>query len=156
MPRDPIFVDVSVPASTHFRKAIAGAPAEVRRLAERKGALAAARTIRLEARRSTAFTDRTGALRKSIRVEQTDRAVSVLAGDPPGIIYAGFVEFGHGGPRPALPHPYLRPAVRSSQERQFRAGRRAMQTALKEYRAKLRREIGNVSRTVNRRRKPRR
>ena len=27
-----------------------------------------------------------------------------------GAYYAGFVEFGHGGPHPAPPHPFVRPA----------------------------------------------
>lgn len=30
--------------------------------------------------------------------------------------YALFVEYGHGGPRPAGPHPFMRPAVESTAE----------------------------------------
>ena len=36
-----------------------------------------------------------------------------------GDYYPAFVEFGHGGPRPAPPHPYVRPAFDARQDEAF-------------------------------------
>ena len=96
-------------------------------------AFAAAREIADRAKASTAFRDRTGNLRRSIRVEPTmarrrvrGRLVTVRDGnaevrvDFPGL----FVEFGHGGPRPAPPHPFLRPAMRAARQAALQAATR--------------------------------
>lgn len=73
-------------------------------------------SIVVNAKASTAFRDRTGKLRKSIKKQKRkskDFAASVELYD--WIVratapHAHLVEFGHGGPRPAPPHPFLQPA----------------------------------------------
>lgn len=69
------------------------------------------------AKETDAFTDRTGALRASIGVRESSgragregRAFELYAKAP----YAGLVERGHGGPAPAPPRPFLRPALRAA------------------------------------------
>jgi hypothetical protein len=62
---------------------------------------------------------RTGNLESTIRVEITGRNQIVVraggkmgSGTPPKFVnYAAWVEYGHGGPRPAGPHPYMMPAI---------------------------------------------
>ena len=52
----------------------------------------------------------TGTLKKSIRAKKSkfeDGGWIVQATAP----HAFLVEYGHGGPKPAPPHPYLRPAL---------------------------------------------
>ena len=72
--------------------------------------------------RDYGFTDRTGYLRRSIRARRIaaryfDRRVrggraAVFAGRPrPRSAQALLVEYGHGGPKPARPHPYLNRAL---------------------------------------------
>ena len=84
--------------------------------------LAIAREIRNTARKSTAFTDRSGRLRKSIRAKayksssRLPVAAYVEAGGE-GARQAHLVEAGHRGPRPAPPHPFLEPAVQAAQQR---------------------------------------
>lgn len=98
---------------------------------------AAADVVRDRAReRNYGFTDRSGALRKSIRTRRipavyfgrryrTGRA-GVFAGRrrqarPDDPFYALFVERGHGGPRPAPPYPYLDRALVETQTEQHYA-----------------------------------
>lgn len=83
------------------------------------------------AKRTSDFTDRTGRLRKSIgiRVRTYSKNASSVGVVGPrkgfdtfvfgiGMVkptrYSHLVEFGHGGPRPAGPHPYLRNAFWAS------------------------------------------
>jgi HK97 gp10 family phage protein len=52
----------------------------------------------------------TGTLRKSIRAKKSkfeDGGAIVIASAP----HAHLVEYGHGGPNPAQPHPFLRKAL---------------------------------------------
>jgi HK97 gp10 family phage protein len=52
----------------------------------------------------------TGNLKKSIRAKKSkfeDGGAIVQASAP----HSHLVEFGHGGPKPAPPHPFLRPAL---------------------------------------------
>lgn len=69
--------------------------------------------IRVDARASTAFKDVTGRLRKSIRSRKSrfEEGGHLVKAGGPGAMQAWLVEHGHGGPAPAPPHPYLRPAL---------------------------------------------
>ena len=46
------------------------------------------------------------------------------------IFYAGFVEFGHGGPAPAPPHPFVRPAFDTKVEEAYRAMKQVLETGI--------------------------
>ena len=93
--------------------------------------LRAAAVIRRRAKtRSFGFTDRTGRLRKSIRSRniaalyegiryRRGRAAAFAGG--PGARQAFLVERGHGGPRPARPHPYMTRALLETQGAQLAA-----------------------------------
>jgi len=58
------------------------------------------------------FQDKTGKLRKSIRAKKSKYADGgwITRAGGKGAMQAFLVEHGHGGPRPAQPHPYLEPA----------------------------------------------
>ena len=43
-----------------------------------------------------------------------------------GDYYPAFVEYGHGGPRPAPPHPYIRPAYDMTQDQAWAAIKQAV------------------------------
>jgi HK97 gp10 family phage protein len=68
--------------------------------------------IEAEAKSSTAFTDITGALRKSIRAVKSkyDEGGWIVKAGGRAAPHAHLVEYGHGGPQPAPPHAFLRPA----------------------------------------------
>lgn len=70
--------------------------------------------LRDEARRRAPV--KTGALRKGIFAARGDaNKPSVLVGVNYKIApHAHLIEFGHGGPRPAPPKPYMRPAIDAS------------------------------------------
>ena len=80
--------------------------------------------------RNFIFTDKTGALRRSIRSRRIPAtyggrryrtgAAAVFAGGP-GARHAHLVEEGHGGPRPAQPHRFLRMALLQTTNQQFSA-----------------------------------
>lgn len=55
----------------------------------------------------------TGALKKSITDTPGEAVYNRFARHLVivGVYYAPFVEYGHGGPAPAPPHPYLRPSA---------------------------------------------
>ena len=48
-----------------------------------------------------------------------------------GDYYPAFVEYGHGGPRPAPPHPYVRPAFDARQDEAFAIIRNGLLNELK-------------------------
>lgn len=48
----------------------------------------------------------------------------------PAQVYAGPVEFGHGGPHPAGPHPYLRPAYDAKQDEAYSLIRQSIKQAI--------------------------
>lgn len=58
------------------------------------------------------FKDLSGVLRKSIRAKKSKYADGgwITRAGGKGAMQAWLVEHGHGGPRPAQPHPYLEPA----------------------------------------------
>ena len=103
------------------------------------GLIAAARVVRDEARQTAAFADKSGRLRDSIRASRRAQTVYTSAGRKrvpgaaaqvraggPGAEQAMLVEYGHGGPHPAPPHPYLEPSLISTRSRQFAAAASAM------------------------------
>lgn len=58
----------------------------------------------------------TGNLKRSIVAkpfQKKGRGLSFVAVDRKIAPHAGLVEFGHGGPRPAPPHPFFRPVIDS-------------------------------------------
>ena len=61
--------------------------------------------------------------------KQSETAVIVIGGKWPKAAHAHLVEFGHGGPHPAPPHPFMRPAFDATKglsmqkmEKSFRSG----------------------------------
>ena len=108
-------------------------------------ALAVAEEVASKAKRSHPYRDRTGQLTRSIRAEKIPytyrvggRSVRVPFGaaivraDHPAL----FVEFGHGGPAPARPYPFIRPAIIRTRTRQFQ---QAYREGLRKFPAALRR-----------------
>lgn len=79
---------------------------------------AAGTVLRKHAAKTARFADKTGSLRRSLKSAKTGTVVTrkknvyVVAGlgdeDP---YYARFVEFGHGGPRPAPPKRFMEHAA---------------------------------------------
>lgn len=67
--------------------------------------------------------------RKGLRRIKTGVFKNKLAGD---VFYARFVEFGHGGPAPAPPHPYVRPAFEAQADTAFRIIREELGKAIDE------------------------
>ena len=59
------------------------------------------------------FKDKTGNLRKSIKIKKSsfDGGGYLVRAGGRGQMQAWLVAYGHGGPSPAAPHPYLRPAL---------------------------------------------
>lgn len=64
---------------------------------------------------------RTGKLKKSVKVgRRNDNSIAVgtFHGDAP---HAHLVERGHGGPKPAPPHPFMEPSVQATEEQVMNA-----------------------------------
>lgn len=128
-----------------LEKRMRALPAAHRRYVERDGMLAIAWEVANEARRSSAFQDRTGRLRRTIRagVRRIRRyrsrlqTISVTLAGGVGAFQAHLVERGHGGPKPAPPHPYLLPAFNRTQDRLLRVGRRRMLRRLEAFERRL-------------------
>lgn len=84
--------------------------------------IAGAEPIKEEMKRITPPVSRSGKLKNAIKVggvrtSKNGRTVTVGIhrrdidlSDKNGAYYPAFVEYGHGGPRPAPPHPFIRPA----------------------------------------------
>ena len=98
------------------------------------------------ARQTTRFVDRSGKLRKSIRVSRKQAEMADVRGTikvPGGRAellaggsrapHAHLVEFGHGGPHPAPRHPFIEPAVLATQEQQLRAAAEQMRKSLQKF-----------------------
>ena len=92
----------------------------------------AAQVARKAARRTAAFQDRSGQLRRSINVRSRRLRVRLAAESP----HAHLVELGHGGPRPAGPHPFMVPAVVMTRTEQLQAAGRAVFRALQRLAAR--------------------
>ena len=89
------------------------------------GMLRAGRVIRTEARSRIRPHRRTGNLERGIRVlrKRGRRATMILVASTAR--HSHLVELGHGGPKPAPPHPYLRESAAATldeQVREFRIG----------------------------------
>ena len=101
----------------------------------------AARPV-LEQMRQNASSDprpKTGRLRGAINTGTASTAGGRLSitigihrkdwsGDP---YYPAYVEFGHGGPRPAPPHPFIRPAIDAAGEEALNRLVRNLQNLIK-------------------------
>ena len=80
---------------------------------------------------------RTGKLRNSIKIGNVVKhrrggytvSVGVYRADD-GAKYANPVEFGHGGPHPAPPHPFVRPAFDARSEEAYEKVKEELKTAL--------------------------
>ena len=77
---------------------------------------------------------RSGALRSAVKIGNAKRnkgrtsvPVGVWSKDVP---YAPYVEYGHGGPHPAPPHPFIRPAYDEGKDTAYAAVREALNDAL--------------------------
>ena len=87
--------------------------------------LAAARVLRDVISKTTEFKDLTGTLRKSIRAYRYKNRrgfppaafVAAGAGGRHKAYHAHLVEYGHGGPRPAPPHPFFRKGLDAGRAR---------------------------------------
>ncbi|NLB90537.1 MAG: hypothetical protein GX786_04890 [Clostridiales bacterium] len=79
-----------------------------------------------------------GILKSSIRVSQAkgkgeSRHVTIGSHkNTKGARHAHLVEFGHGGPHPAPPHPFVRPAFDASKEEAFEAMKNTIKNELKD------------------------
>lgn len=88
----------------------------------------------LEQAKLNAPTGPTGNLKEDLKIKMKRKGarskarIGVHKGDR--AYYATFVEYGHGGPHPAGPHPFLAPAYDAKQEEAFRAVRDALKTKL--------------------------
>ena len=126
------------------------------------GLRAAAKLVVTQARSSPAFRDRTGRLRKSIRVRNRSGYIILASGRRQklgainaraqaggrGAFQAHLVEKGHGGPKPAPPHPYLLPAYEQTQGQQLGVAINAMRRAFD--RTVMRLGTGNTTRRIRR------
>lgn len=109
-------LDVSfrVLGEEQLQRELARLPERVRRSVVTTALRKGGRIIVKEARARAPV--RTGALRKAIgtkivRDQAGDRALQVGVRRKTGVFYGHLVEFGHGGPHAAAPHPFLEPAV---------------------------------------------
>lgn len=102
----------------------------------RKARGAAARTARDAAKNTRMVTKRTGNLFEGVKVSNTRTGGTKLLGTAP---HTFLVERGHGGPRPAPPHPFMTVAVQSTTDQQLDAAAKAMRRELRRlHRAKAR------------------
>ena len=125
-------------------------PVEMARTVRVAANKAAAKVVAQNARATTAFKDDSGNLRRSIRpvvrggytetlhgkkVRVPGRHVSVRAGST-AARQPVLVEYGHEGPHPAPPHPFLEPAATSSAQQAFSAAVAAARAAFARLRSK--------------------
>lgn len=59
--------------------------------------------------------------------------------------HAHFVEFGHGGPKPAPPHEFMRPAYESTKDEAYAIIREKLKDAIFEYDGDLTPDVWNPS-----------
>ena len=125
-------VDLSEEGLAKLAKAFNELPRELSVEVQARSLEAAAKVVQQEAKATTAFQDKSGRLRKSIKVQRRiakfkkpDGQVFKVSG---GEVVARatdakshLIEGGHKGPRPAPPHPFLAPAAEASQQQAFAA-----------------------------------
>ncbi len=130
---------------------------------------ASARVVRDAARKTTVFEDRTGRLRRSLRVGRITaryggkrfrrgRAAVFAGGQRERAPHAALVERGHGGPFPARPHPFLFTALLQTEARQATAfvtrARMLFPRLVRDFQSRTNLgSISTVSRTIARRRR---
>ena len=132
-------MDVRVEGFDELIKAMEALPGLLAERVQGDGLIAAARAARDEARQTSEFSDKTRKLRALIRAKRRSQkvetafgfknvpgAAAVLTAGGPGARHAMLVEYGHGGPHPAPPHPYLEPAVVNNLTRLFGVSAAAM------------------------------
>lgn len=105
-------------------------------------------------RSTTGFRDRRGWLRRTIRAQPVPLEVDtrtgkkrvadagglVIAGAAPGEPKAVWIEYGHGGPKPAPAHPFFQPTVEATRRAVFNA-------TVREARARYNKLAGPIRRT---------
>ena len=101
---------------------------------------------------TTAFKDRTGELRDSFVVStgtvKGTKIVKTKLRTPHA--RAWFLEFGHGGPRPAPPHPFIEDAAEAGSKRAFRRFRTEAGEVLRKAAARVKRQAAKAARTASR------
>ncbi|NLV85438.1 MAG: HK97 gp10 family phage protein [Spirochaetales bacterium] len=134
-------MSMELKGSTELRGDIARM-ADALRTDERGGAtvnriLEAAAQPVLEQMIQNASTDphpRSGKLRSALRIKKGSRRrgarVTIGAHTESGAAYGVPVEFGHGGPHPAPPHPFVRPAFDARAEESYELLKQRLRTAL--------------------------
>lgn len=72
-----------------------------------------ANNIKNDAKTTTAFIDKSGRLRASVkrRKSKFDGGGYMVKAGGKGAMQAWLIEHGHGGLHPAAPHPFLKPAL---------------------------------------------
>ncbi len=77
---------------------------------------------------------RSGKLRSALRIKKGSRRrgarVTIGIHTESGAAYGVPVEFGHGGPHPAPPHPFVRPAFDARAEESYELLKQRLRTAL--------------------------
>ena len=77
---------------------------------------------------------RSGKLRSALRIKKGSRRrgarVTIGVHTESGAAYGVPVEFGHGGPHPAPPHPFVRPAFDARAEESYELLKQRLRTAL--------------------------
>ena len=69
--------------------------------------------------------ERSGKLKAALKIGKLQRRkgggyyIKIGSHKEDDAFYASFVEFGHGGPHPAPPHPFLRPAYDTTKEQAY-------------------------------------
>lgn len=72
-----------------------------------------------------------GAIRiGSIRKKGAGQSISIGLHKGEGAMYGVPVEFGHGGPAPAPPHPFIRPAYDAEAENAYETMKRELRAAI--------------------------
>jgi len=134
-------MSMELKGSTELRGDIARM-ADALRTDERGGAtvnriLEAAAQPVLEQMIQNASTDphpRSGKLRSALRIKKGARRrgarVTIGVHTESGAAYGVPVEFGHGGPHPAPPHPFVRPAFDARAEESYELLKQRLRTAL--------------------------
>ena len=142
----PLQLEFEVFGLEDVEAALRGLPGQLARRVQGEGLIAVARAAAAEADTPNyGFTDRTGRLRPTIRATRRAIRVHTAAGNRvtvpgagarlrvggPGARQGYLVEAGHGGPRPARPHPYLIPATIAIVTAKVQIGINAMRRAFR-------------------------
>ena len=155
-------VDIDVEGFAATRAAVDALPGLMAENIQGDGLAAAARIARDAAREADyGFVDRSGRLRDSIRVRRISTSVKTTRGTRKvrgggARLYAGgtgakqalLVERGHGGPRPARPHPYVVAAITATIVPAFAAAAASMQKSFGRLQTRI--ATGRVTQAASR------